>query len=311
MNDISNNNLEQIDSSEPSKHKARKPFIAFLLSIFTAGLGQIYNGQPKKGVIFFFLMLVLPIMFGLTKATLHFYGLLALIVLLFVLEIIIIVDAVKNAKRQKEYIPKNYNTWQFHLLIAIIMLSMNWFFDTRSLLGIQTFRVPTTALNPTLQVGDWIVSNKKAYEKEQPKYGDIVVFNSPDGGIWTFRVIGLPNDKIELNENIVTINHKKNKVTLIKESTNNVYTVTELEEELPNGNSHRIYISNIPNPDIKKTTKEVIVPENNYYLLGDDRDNAYDSRYFGCVKTKDILGQIIYSYWGKSIDRINIDFRHK
>jgi len=53
------------------------------------------------------------------------------------------------------------------------------------------------------------------------------------------------------------------------------------------------------------------IPPNCYYLLGDNRDNAMDSRYVGVVNKDEIKGKIVYSYWGKTYDRINIDFRNE
>jgi signal peptidase I len=52
-----------------------------------------------------------------------------------------------------------------------------------------------------------------------------------------------------------------------------------------------------------------LIPENEYFLMGDNRDNAFDSRFIGTIKKEDILGRVIYSYWGNTSDRINIDFR--
>tara|TARA_B100000900_G_scaffold179593_1_gene152207 strand:+ start:268 stop:453 length:186 start_codon:yes stop_codon:yes gene_type:complete len=57
--------------------------------------------------------------------------------------------------------------------------------------------------------------------------------------------------------------------------------------------------------------KNIIVPSDSYYLLGDNRDNAVDSRYEGFIKKDTIKGRIIYSYWGQDKDRININFKNK
>ncbi len=64
-------------------------------------------------------------------------------------------------------------------------------------------------------------------------------------------------------------------------------------------------------PKTLKLLKQLFMIGTSYYLLGDNRDDAADSRYIGSIKRHDILGRIIYSYWGKTTDRINIDFRDK
>ena len=292
--------------------KTRNCFIAFLLSLLLPGLGQVYNGQPKKAIIFFGLLLLFPFLFGLTRGTTFFYGMLLLLVIRMALKIYIIFDGVKNAKRQKEYILKPYNTWYYHLLIAIGMLVILMAFDMQSVLGTQTFKIPTISNNPTLQVGDRLVADMRAYKNNEPDYGDIVVFSSPDGQMYTFRIVGLPNDNIELIDNIVSINGKLSKATFIREMTIDREPVVEFEEELPNGLKHLIYKLKQPYDSTNSNIKNIVVPFDSYYLLGDNRDNAVDSRYVGFINKDRIKGQIIYSFWGRTgTQRMNIDFRNK
>src|SRR5690606_2077813 len=113
------------------------------------------------------------------------------------------------------------------------------------------------------------------------EYGDIVVFTASDGEMRTYRVVGLPNDKLELNNNIVTINGIQSRVTFVKDTTLNEedIPVSEFIEEFPNGQKHSIYKFQLPYDDAKTTIKDIIVPAGHYYLLGDNRDNALDSRY--------------------------------
>lgn len=291
--------------------KPRNGFIAFLLSLLLPGLGQVYNGQPKKAIIFFGLLLFLPLIFGLTRGTTFFYGLFSFFIIEIALIIYIIIDGVKNAKRQKEYILKPYNTWYYYLLIAIGILAVLAVFDLKTILGTQTFKIPTTSNDPTLQVGDWLVADMRAYKNSEPDYGDIVVFSRPDGSSFTFRVIGRPNDHVELVDNIVSINGKSSKAIFIKETTNNEMPVFEFEEELPNGHKHLIYKFKVPYDSTKTNIKNIVVPSDSYYLLGDNRDNAADSRYEGFISKDRIKGRIIYSYWGRTAQRMNIDFTDK
>ena len=292
--------------------KPRNSFIAFLLSLLCFGLGQVYNGQPKKAIIFLGLLFLFPFLFGLTRWTTFFHGMLLLFVIEIALKIYVIFDGVKNAKRQKEYILKPYNTWYYHLLIAIGISAISMVYNINSALGTQTFKIPTISNNPTFQVGDWLVADMRAYKNNEPDYGDIVVFSSPDGQMHTFRIVGKPNDNIELIDNIVSINGKLSKATFIKETINEQMPVVEFEEELPNGHKHLIYKSKQPYDSTKSNIKNIVVPFDSYYLLGDNRDNAVDSRYEGFISKDRIKGRIIYSYWGQAgRQRMNIDFRNK
>ncbi len=306
--------MEQAIDERPTTipTKPRNGFIAFLLSLILPGLGQVYNGQPKRAIIFFGLLLFFPLLFGLTRGTTFFYGLLSLLVIEVALSIYIIFDGVNNAKRQKEYILKPYNTWYYYLLIAVGMYGILVIYDTSTVLGIQTFKIPTTSNNPTFQVGDWLVADMRAYKNTEPDYGDIVVYSRPDGKIYTFRVVGRPNDTIELIDNIVSINGKLSKATFIKETNNNEMPVVEFEEELPNGHKHLIYKFKVPYDNTKMNINNIVVPSDSYYLLGDNRDNAVDSRYEGFISKDRIKGRIVYSYWGRTgTKRLNIDFRDK
>ncbi|MFO0355767.1 MAG: signal peptidase I [Sphingobacteriaceae bacterium] len=291
--------------------RPRKGFVAFLLSLFLPGLGQVYNGQLKKAVICFSLLLFFPIVFGLTRGATTFYGLMTLLVIEILLRLYTIIDAIKYARRQKDYIPQVYNTWYYHLIIASAMLAILWFCDMKSLTGVQTFKIPTTSNQPTIQFGDWVVGDMRIYNNTKPNYGDIIIFKKDDGFFYQSRLVGLPNDKLELNDNIVSINGRPSKSVFIKEAISDDMPVNEFEEELPNGHKHNLYKFIQPYDSTKTSIKNIIVPADCYYVLGDNRDNSFDSRFIGFIKKQDVFGKLIYSYWGKTTKRINIDFRDK
>lgn len=292
--------------------KPRKGFIAFGLSLLIPGLGQVYNGQPKKAILFFGLLMLIPWLFSLTHATTFFYGLMTLFMVEIALRIYIIIDGVKHARRQKDYVLKSYNTWYAHLFIAVCMMTILLIYDVKTVLGIQTFKLPAHSNSPTLQFGDWIVADMKAYKNNEPDYGDIVAYSEPNGQFRIFRVVGRPNDSIELVDNIVSVNGKLSKATFIKETIHEDVPVVELEEELPNGHKHLIYKVKVPFDSTKTNIKNIVVPSYSYYLLGDNRDYAADSRYGGFIHKDSIKGRIVCSYWGQTgMDRMNIDFTDK
>ena len=304
--------MEQEIETTTAPTKPRNPFIAILFSIVLPGFGQVYNGQYKKGILFFGLILIIPFVFGITRMITSFYGFAALFTIEMTLRIYIILDAFKNAKLQKEYILKPYNTWYYHLAIYIGMLIVLTVYDMNSVLGVQSLKIPTIANSPTIQIGDLVVADMKAYENKQPEYGDMVLFSHSNGQIYTYRVVGLPNDKIELKNNMVSINGKPCNSKFIKETTIKGIPVNEFEEELPNGKKHFIYKFEKPFNIEKTNFESITIPPNSYFLLGDNRDNAADSRYEGFITKDRIKGQIMYSYWGETgIDRININFAGK
>lgn len=167
--------------------------------------------------------------------------------------------------------------------------------------------VPTGSMRPTIVAGDRIFTNKLAYDLkvpyttwhiacwDNPKRGDIVVFNSPTGGKRLVkRVIGLPGDHIAMRNNRLYINGK----ALVYEFLDTEYSETGISS--PNSN-HLFYNENLlgrnhtvmitpSNPSLKSFADR-IVPKGHYYMMGDNRDNSADSRYFGAVERQQILGR--------------------
>lgn len=289
----------------------RNPYVAFVLSLLLPGLGQVYNGQIKKAIIFLGLELVMHFLFGITRGATSFYGLSSLLVVSIAFRIFIAIDAAKNAKRQADYILKPYNTWYYHLLIAIGVIVVLNIYSTSRLLGIKTFKVSSGSNDPTVRYGDCVVADTKVYKNKEPEYGDIVTYQKQSGEIYCFRVVGKPNDKLDIIDNIVSINGKQSSVRFIKDTISYETPVAEFEEILPNGRKHLIYKVKGRFVGEKSNLKGIVVPPNSFYLLGDSRDNAVDSRYGGSIQKNKIIGQIIYSYWGETSKRINIDFRSK
>lgn len=287
--------------------KRRKPFLASLLSIIP-GLGQIYNGQLGKGVVFLVIDLLVPVAFGLTGILNNFYGLVTLVLFFISFHIYRMIDGFVQAKYLTDYELKPYNKWYVYLSFVVVLGVVRTFLDLPASTGIQTFNIPTPSMNPTLQQGDRVVANLNYYDNNPIQQGDIVVFDSPQGGIWTFRVIGMPNDSIEVREGKVYVNNQLNELTTTGEFILDNQEVVQYKEKLSSFKA----IKTLRFKEIKlaytQTFDKIKVPENEFFLMGDNRDNAYDSRFIGTIKKDDILGRVIYSYWGNTPGRINIDF---
>lgn len=288
--------------------KPRNPWIAFFCSLLVPGLGQVYNGQPRKAAAFFVAVILFPVVAGLIGGMSSFYGLVLLFVGILALRGFILLDSVANALRQKDYVLKPYNTWYYYLLMGLAFFAIFWFYNPKSLMGFQSFQLPTTANSPTLEVGDYLMADMKAYKSSEPNYGDIVVFKKEDGLQYLYRVVGRPGDHLEIVDNIVKINGILSKTRFIRDTVSEQMPVTEMEEELPNGHQHRIYQFKQQNEFMRKNVQNITVPEKYYYLLGDHRDNAFDSRFDGAVNRSNIQGRLLYSYWGTAVDRIGINF---
>lgn len=204
----------------------------------------------------------------------------------------------KKRAQEKQKLPLiiDYARSFFPVLLIVFLL--------RSFLA-EPFRIPTGSLEPTLLTGDFILVNKfdygvrlpvihkKIWGKGEPKRGDIMVFRWPPNPSYNFikRVIGLPGDKISYIDKELYVNGEKVPQTFLKDSLvhseGSEWTAQEKEENLL-GIKHHIYV----NPD--KSTRDfhdITVPEGMYFVMGDNRDDSADSRYWGFVPDENIVGK--------------------
>jgi len=167
--------------------------------------------------------------------------------------------------------------------------------------------VPSASMQPTILAGDRIFVNKLAYDLKvpfttwhlaqwsNPQRGDIVVFYSPyDGTRLVKRVVGLPGDTVELRNDQLIINGQPMEYAPLPAGISDQLPEVERERSLLateqlSGHSHAVMA--IPGVPAKRTFGPVQVPEGHYFMMGDNRDNSFDSRYFGVVERKRIVGR--------------------
>ena len=182
---------------------------------------------------------------------------------------------------------------------------------------IEPFRIPSGSLEPTLLVGDFVAVNKFAYgfrlpvwEKKvlsinNPKTGEIAVFRWPPDPSLDFikRVIGVPGDKISYHNKVLTINGTLIKQKFIEyttdESSGN--TVALYQENL-NGIEHNIFVR----PNIPAVDFDITVPKGHYFMMGDNRDDSADSRYWGYVADEYLRGKafMVWMSWNGKTDMV-------
>ncbi len=167
--------------------------------------------------------------------------------------------------------------------------------------------VPTGSMKPTILEGDRIWVNKLAYdlkvpfttwhlaEWSTPHRGEIIVFYSPHDGVRLVkRCIGVPGDTIELRDNKLFLNGEPVAYQPLAPELADVIPAEQqprhqfAEESLP-GRAHSVMAT--PASGALRTFGPTTVPAGNYFVMGDNRDNSFDSRYFGCVERQRILGR--------------------
>jgi signal peptidase I len=172
---------------------------------------------------------------------------------------------------------------------------------------VQAFQIPSPSMENTLLVGDYLLVNKLCYgggsvgdyfmPYRRVRRGDIVVFHYPLDPAQHFvkRVIGIPGDRVRLVNKQVFVNG-----TLLKEPYAHF---TRPADDLFRDNFPRLDVLSGPTPEwwvqLRKLVEDgqLIVPEGHYFVMGDNRDNSYDSRYWGFVPQANIIGRPLVIYW--------------
>jgi signal peptidase I len=194
----------------------------------------------------------------------------------------------------------------------------------------EPFKIPSTSMVPTLLVGDLIlvnkyeygvrlpIINKKIIDVGNPQRGDVMVFKYPKDMSQDYikRVIGVPGDKITYENKRLTVNGAPVEYTAMDDYLDDERPVYHKQylEKLP-GTQHRILNMDSKRPlDLGAVEKfphyeacdysydkfTCIVPEGNYFMMGDNRDNSADSRYWGFVPDKNIVGKAFFVWMNLS-----------
>lgn len=288
--------------------KPRSPWKALLLAFFAPGVGQLYNGQWKKGLIMALVILSSMPLVGITHSFHSFYGVVIHLSVHLVIYIYTIVDAVRHARRLSYYNPKPYNNRSIYLGALVAFMGISFLINSLPVMGVLNFIIPSRSGEPTTQMGDWVMADTRAYKGKSAHHGDLVVFKR-QGNFRFYRIVGLPGDQLQITNGMITINGKPAGIKLLGERVvEDNERVMEYLETLPNGHQQHIYRS-MDKYDPAISSLQLTVPAGSYYVMGDSRDNAMDSRYEGPVASDSLVGKVLYSYWGKTTDRINVDLR--
>ncbi len=164
---------------------------------------------------------------------------------------------------------------------------------------VQAFKIPSGSMKPTLLIGDHILVNKFIYGVKipfirknlisisEPKRGDVIVFIYPEDRSKDFikRVIGVGGDTIEIRNKKIFLNG------------------------LPFQDTHGVYVDDFIIPGTiqpRDNFGPMTVPKGAVFTMGDNRDQSYDSRFWGVVDLKDVLGKAFIMYWSWNKEEHNV-----
>ena len=212
----------------------------------------------------------------------------------------------------------DYSKAFFPVLLVVLVL--------RSFIA-EPFRIPSNSMMPTLLTGDFILVNKFAYGLRMPitnhKFvdigaparGDVVVFRPPHhpDQDWIKRVIGLPGDTVSYQDNVVSVNGEPFEYRVLgryvgEGQGREMSGATLLAEALP-GRPHPILERDGPRYFSPQGEGEWVVPPGQYFVMGDNRDNSEDSRYWGFLPESSLRGKafLVWMHWDGSAGGVDFD----
>lgn len=274
------------------EEKPRKLWVAGVFTFLTIGLGHMYSGRAKKGIALFFgqyvaligcmiSLFIHPSLFVISVCVL--FGFAYFLYSLF--------DAIQISKRLKvSYQLKRYNRWYIYLAVLIIGSFVIQPITSNAIKKyiVQAYKIPAGSLKPTLLVGDQILTKTGLYVSTGVQKGDIVIFPYPEDPSKDFikRIVAVGGETIEIKEKKVYINDE-----LIHEP----YIINSDKRVIPGNFTPR---DNMPS---------IKIPDDSLFVMGDNRDNSYDSRFWGFVKKSSVTGKASIIYW--SWDKKNLKVR--
>jgi signal peptidase I len=194
--------------------------------------------------------------------------------------------------------------WTRSLVIAFVL-----FLGIRAV-GVEAFKIPTSSMEGTLLVGDFLLVNKAVYGAripgtsvylpaiEEPERGDVIVFHPPHEPKKNYvkRLVGLPSDTVEMRDKTLYVNGR-----LVEEPYAKYIDRTgdAVHPAMTWQRGHLVASPRARYQPSRDTWGPIVVPDGGYFVLGDNRDNSEDSRYWGFVDRDQIRGRpwvVYYSF---------------
>ena len=302
MTDLIQSPPEGLQTPPPGRPRRRG--IAILLSLLLAGLGELYAGRPRAAVV--------------TWVSIHIFGALTLVVpfmplpglWLLIVPIVMVlggwVFVLSRANRAARAAPnpyplQPYNRWYWYLLPVLastLKLQPAVLNEVRSH-WLQAFRIPSPSMEPTLHVGDFIFVSKRPAARV-PLLNGLVVFTTQDGLSVIKRVVGMPGDTLAMENGTLIHNGRA-----VAEPYARSYDPVNAErDKLEEGRRwHLAHLTGAarkteqPYEPTARSWGPLVIPRDSVFLLGDSRDNSYDSRFYGAVPVNRIRGKPLVIYF--------------
>jgi signal peptidase I len=196
------------------------------------------------------------------------------------------------------YTLKYFNRWYVYaLLLVVSFYAYDMFNGLKKFSGLYaipgfgiytTYKMPAASMENALLPGDFLVADMTAYRNANPQINDIIVFLIPIDRKTPYvkRCIAGPGDVVEIRDKVLFVNGEK---------VPDPPTVKYIDEKIHPGDTNR-----------RDNLGPLTIGPDSYFVLGDNRDNSFDSRYWGTVPGENILGIAMRIHWSSDLDRIGL-----
>jgi signal peptidase I len=284
----SRNMINDINSIAATPTKPRRIWITVILTLLNPGLALIYCGNITGGTILSLMLFIVGII--LVNLATAFWFLIILLSGVLIVEITFLVMFIKYTKKiNSSGMPWAKNTWLWLIINVAILILLRLLPDyIPQLILLEAFKIPAGSMENTLLVGDYLMATKNM-DSQNIHNGDLIVFYAPIGNRPKYikRCVAKAGQTIEIRDKDVFVDGKF--MPLPSEGKHvDPNTIPYINGDKMSGGER----DNMP---------AQTVPDGKLFVLGDNRDNSYDSRFWGYLDQKDVIGKALYLYF--SIDR--------
>lgn len=286
----------------------RRPWLAALLSLLAPGAGQFYNGVARLGWMLFAAFAGLDVIFLVVLPMLPLRALVALYLPIALAELGLRIGSAIQAYRAARPLGttprRGYQRVWVYVLLIIALPAVNLAAFPK--FSVRSFYTPSTAMTPTLLIGDYFIVDTGYYASRAPRRGDVVVYRMPKNPSVDYikRIAGLPGDRVQMRAGRLFINDEIVPQRQIDDyqavSDGAAVHFQQYIEALPRqagqpALEHRIVKLGDAAPPQLNDTAVFEVPPANYFTMGDNRDNSVDSRMLdthGYVPAANLIGHV-------------------
>jgi signal peptidase I len=229
--------------------------------------------------------------FAASGALRQFIGLVCLLFAFLAFTAWMVWDAARLVRRTGDYPLRRYNRWYVYVgawLLSAFLIAPRLL----ALSPVRSFWIPSASMEPTLLVGDHLVADLRYYRSARPARGDIALMSSPENPavLVTERLIGLAGEEIEIRDKKIFLNGRP------------------LPDPWGRHGDSRVYPASSP-LGRRDNFGPLKIPAGMLFVLGDNRDYSYDSRFYGLVPAASLKGRALYLYWARDKSRIGRPLR--